>query len=158
MTQRILYIGGTGIISSACVARSLEKGFEVAVLNRGTSSATRPLPEGVESITADLNDWSQVSQALAGREFDAVCDFFAFTPDRVQRAIDEFGGRTGQYVFISSASAYQTPAKRLPITESTPLVNPHWEYSRNKAACEELLMRASRDQAFPVTIVRPSHT
>lgn len=158
MARSVLYIGGTGVISSACVARSLEKGFEVAVLNRGSSATVRPLPEGVESITADLNDWASVSAALAGREFDVVCDFFAFTPDRVQLAVDEFTGRTGQYVFISSASAYQTPAKRLPITESTPLVNPHWEYSRNKAACEELLRQHHRESGFPATIVRPSHT
>lgn len=158
MARTVLYIGGTGIISSACVARSLDKGFEVSVLNRGNSASKRPLPEGVHSVEADLNDWCSVTTALEGLEFDVVCDFFAFTPGRVQQAVDEFTGRTGQYVFISSASAYQTPARRLPITESTPLVNPHWQYSRNKIACEDLLVRLVRERDFPATIVRPSHT
>jgi nucleoside-diphosphate-sugar epimerase len=95
---------------------------------------------------------------VGSREFDVVADFLSFTPDQVQQQLDQFGGRTGQYVFISSASAYQTPPARLPVTESTPLRNPHWAYSRNKIACEDLLVRAYRDDALPMTIVRPSHT
>ena len=109
-------------------------------------------------LTADISDAAAVDAALRGREFDVVADMIAFTADHVQRDIDRFEGRTGQYVFISSASAYQKPVAHLPITESTPLRNPHWQYSRDKIACEELLTRAYRDRDFPVTVLRPSHT
>jgi len=109
-------------------------------------------------LTADITDAAAVDAALAGREFDVVADMIAFTPDQVQRDIDRFEGRTGQYVFISSASAYQKPVARLPITESTPLRNPYWQYSRDKIACEDLLTAAYRDRGFPVTVLRPSHT
>ena len=97
-------------------------------------------------------------EALGGREFDVVVDWLAFGTDHIQQDLDLFEGRTGQFVFISSASAYQTPPQRLPITESTPLRNPYWEYSRNKIACEDMLTAAYRERGFPVTIVRPSHT
>ena len=109
-------------------------------------------------LTADISDAAAVDAALRGREFDVVADMIACTADHVQRDIDRFEGRTGQYVFISSASAYQKPVAHLPITESTPLRNPHWQYSRDKIACEELLTRAYRDRDFPVTVLRPSHT
>lgn len=157
MTQRILFIGGTGIISSAASALAASRGFEVTTLNRGQSDL-RPAPEGIETLTADVRDPESVTDALANREFDVVADFLAFTPDHVQSQLDRFEGRTGQYVFISSASAYQTPPSRLPITESTPLRNPEWRYSRDKIACEDLLVAAYRDRGFPATIVRPSHT
>lgn len=154
---RVLFIGGTGIISSACVPEAVRAGHDVTVLNRGTTS-TRPLADGVRLITADAHDPVAVGAALAGLEFDVVADFVAFTPEHVQADIDLFTGRVGQYVFISSASAYQTPPAHLPITEATPLVNPYWGYSRDKIAGELLLGAACRDHGFPATIVRPSHT
>jgi nucleoside-diphosphate-sugar epimerase len=162
MTQRgsaqdILFIGGTGTISSACVARAVSRGANVTVLNRGQSSI-RPLPEGVEVLQADVHDSAAVDAALGSREFDAVAEFLAFTPDQVTADVRRFAGRTGQYVFISSASAYQTPPSRLPVTESTPLRNPFWQYSRDKIACEDLLVHEYREHGFPATIVRPSHT
>jgi len=153
----VLFIGGTGIISSACVARALTRGLDVTVLNRGSTSL-RPLPADVQVVQADAHDATGVRAALGDRQFDVVADFVAFTPEHVQTDIDVFAGRTGQYVFISSASAYQTPLGHLPITESTPLRNPEWEYSRNKIACEQLLTEAYREHGFPATIVRPSHT
>lgn len=155
--QRVLFIGGTGIISSACVARALEVGHEVTVVNRGATS-TRPLPDGVEVLNADVRDADAMRSALADRDLDVVAQFVAFTPDHVAADLELLRGRVGQYVFISSASAYQTPPGRLPITESTPLVNPHWRYSQDKIACEQLLVEAHRESGFPATIVRPSHT
>ncbi|WP_091230083.1 NAD-dependent epimerase/dehydratase family protein [Microbacterium sp. 3J1] len=152
----VLFIGGTGIISSAASALAARRGMEVTLLNRGRSR--RAPAEGVEVLTADISDAAAVDAALAGREFDVVADMIAFTPDQVQRDIDRFEGRAGQYVFISSASAYQKPVSRLPITESTPLRNPYWQYSRDKIACEDLLAAAYRDRGFPVTVLRPSHT
>jgi nucleoside-diphosphate-sugar epimerase len=155
-SAKVLFIGGTGIISSAASALAVSRGMEVTLLNRGSSR--RAQPEGAEVLTADIEDAGAVDAALGSREFDVVVDMIAFTPDQVQRDIDRFEGRTGQYVFISSASAYQKPVSRLPITESTPLRNPFWQYSRDKIACENLLNEAYRERAFPVTIVRPSHT
>ncbi len=154
---RILFIGGTGVISSACVPRAIEAGHALTVLNRG-GTTSRPLPDGVETITADIRDAAAVKAAIAGRAFDVVVNFVAYTPDHAQSDVDIFAGRAGQYVFISSASAYQKPPRRVPVTESTPLHNPFWQYSRDKIACEELLTAAYRELGFPVTIVRPSHT
>lgn len=154
---KTLYIGGTGIISSASVRRGLAAGHDVTVLNRGRATP-RPLPDGVESLVADIRDPGSVRDILGDRHFDVVVDFVAFAPDHVRTDVELFTGRTGQYVFISSASAYQTPPEHLPVTESTPLVNPYWPYSRDKIACEEVLQRAYREQGFPATIVRPSHT
>jgi nucleoside-diphosphate-sugar epimerase len=155
--QRILFIGGTGVISTACSRRAIEQGFDVTLLNRGTTTE-RPVPDEARVLHADVRDAATVREALAGNEFDVVIDFLAFTPDHVQTDLELFAGRTGQYVFISSASAYQTPPARLPVLESTPLRNPFWQYSRDKIACEDLLTTAYREQAFPVTVVRPSHT
>ncbi|WP_147039550.1 NAD-dependent epimerase/dehydratase family protein [Microbacterium aerolatum] len=152
----ILYLGGTGTISAACVRRSVERGHDVTVVNRG--SARRELPDAVTVVSADVHDAAALKDALGGREFDAVADFLSFSPTDVATGLRVFEGRTGQYVFISSASAYQKPPARLPITERTPLENPFWQYSRDKIACEELLLAASRDRGLPVTIVRPSHT
>lgn len=152
--MKALFIGGTGTISTSVVARAMEKGWEVTLLNRGN----RPLPEGAESLIGDIHDEEGVSRLLDGRYFDVVAEFVAFTPEDVQRDIRLFGGRCGQYIFISSASAYQKPVAGYPITESTPLANPYWAYSRNKAAAEETLMNAYGETGFPVTIVRPSHT
>jgi nucleoside-diphosphate-sugar epimerase len=157
MAPKVLFIGGTGTISSACSRLAVESGLELTILNRGSTSH-RPVPEGAEVVQADIRDPASVRSALGDRTFDVVADFVAFTPDQVRTDIDLFSGKTGQYVFISSASAYQTPPARLPITESTPLRNPEWEYSRNKIACEQLLVDAYRSSGFPATIVRPSHT
>jgi nucleoside-diphosphate-sugar epimerase len=131
--------------------------IELFVLNRG-QSAERPLPAGVRELRADVREPRSVTHALDGLDFDCVVDFVAFTPEHVQADIELFRGRTGQYVFISTASAYQKPPSRLPITESTPLRNPYWQYSRDKIACEDLLVAQYRESGFPATIVRPSHT
>ncbi|MEV8083004.1 NAD-dependent epimerase/dehydratase family protein [Pseudarthrobacter oxydans] len=154
--RNILFIGGTGVISAAAAERAVALGHRLTILNRGRS--TRPVPDGAEILTADVRDASAVRAVLAGREFDAVADFITFTADQAQASLDLFAGRTGQYVFISSASAYQKPPTRLPILESTPLKNPFWQYSRDKIACEELFYKAYREQDFPLTVVRPSHT
>jgi nucleoside-diphosphate-sugar epimerase len=154
---RALFIGGSGVISSACARLAAESGIKLSVLNRG-STQLRPLPPDVAVLRGDIRDPASVRAALGDREFDAVVDWVAFTPDHVRADIELFRGRTGQYVFISSASAYQTPPARLPVTESTPLRNPFWQYSRDKIACEDLLTTAYREQGFPATIVRPSHT
>lgn len=154
--MKLLFIGGTGIISSACSQLSLARGYELVLLNRGQSS--RPIPEGARQIQADIRDLAAAKQALADEHFDVVVNWVAFTPEHIETDLELFAGRTGQYVFISSASAYQTPPAHLPVTESTPLHNPFWEYSRQKIACEERLMRAYREDGFPMTVVRPSHT
>ena len=154
--MKALFIGGTGNISSACVELALARGIEVTLLNRGTSG--RPVPNGAQVVNGDIRDPQSVRAALGSRSFDVVAEFVAFTPEHIETDLDLFRGRTGQYIFISSASAYQTPPAILPVTESTVLDNPYWEYSRNKAACEERLVHAYREEKFPITIVRPSHT
>ena len=154
--MKLLFIGGTGIISSACSQLAAERGHDLYLLNRGQSS--RAVPEGAHVLHGDIRDPESAQQALGDHEFDAVVNWVAFTPEHVQSDIELFTNRTRQYVFISSASAYQKPVGHLPITESTPLHNPFWAYSRQKIACEERLIRAYREGGFPVTIVRPSHT
>ena len=154
---RVLFIGGSGVISSACSRVAVDSGVELFVLNRGRST-TRPLPPGVNMLRADIREPPAVRAEISDRDFDADVDWVAFTPEQVRTDIDLFRGRTGQYVFISSASAYQTPPARMPVTESTPLRNPFWPYSRDKIACEDLLVTAYREEGFPATIVRPSHT
>jgi len=154
---RVLFIGGTGVISAAAAKRAVAVGHRLTVLNRG-SNTLRPAAEGAEVLRADIRDTASVRAALGNRTFDVVVDFVAFTADHVAADIELFTGRTGQYVFISSASAYQKPPARLPILESTPLRNPFWQYSRDKIACEDLLVKAYREDGFPVTIIRPSHT
>jgi nucleoside-diphosphate-sugar epimerase len=155
--MRVLFIGGSGVISSACSALAVERGIDLTVLNRGLRT-DRPLPAAATVLRADIRDPAAVAAVLGGLEFDAVVNWVAYTPEHVQADLDLFRGRTGQYVFISSASAYQTPPSRLPVTESTPLRNPFWRYSQDKIACEDLLVAAYRDEGFPATIVRPSHT
>ena len=154
--MKVLFIGGTGIISSACSELALQRGIDLYLLNRGQSA--RPTPPGAKVLQADIRDPGSVRRALGSLNFDAVANWVAFTPEHVQTDLDLFRGRTGQYVFISSASAYQTPPNFMPVTESTPLHNPFWEYSRNKAICEGMLLDAYRKDGFPTTIVRPSHT
>lgn len=155
--RSILFIGGTGVISAAAAERAVALGHRLTILNRGRQTG-RPVPNGAEVLHADVRDASAVRDVLGGREFDAVADFIAFTPDQGRASMELFRGRTGQYVFISSASAYQKPPTRLPILESTPLKNPFWQYSRDKIACEDLLYEAYRSEDFPLTVVRPSHT
>jgi nucleoside-diphosphate-sugar epimerase len=154
---RVLFIGGTGVISSACSRVAVEHGIDLYVLNRGRST-DRPLPSGVTMLLGDVREPGSVRKEIKELRFDAVVDWVAFTPDHVRTDLELFSGRTGQYVFISSASAYQTPPARMPVTESTPLRNPFWAYSRGKIACEDLLVAAYQEQGFPATIVRPSHT
>ena len=152
--MKVLFIGGTGVISSACAQLAVARGFDLTVLNRGR----RPSVPGLRQWTADMGRPADV-QALLGREaWDAVVDFIAYTPADIEARLPLFRGRTAQYVFISSASAYQKPPLHFPITESTPLINPFWEYARNKLAGEERLLHALREEGFPVTIVRPSWT
>lgn len=155
--MNILFIGGTGTISSA-ITRQLAQRDDVklTLINRGTHADE--VPECVETIICDISDEADAVKKLEGRRFDCVCDFIAFTPDQVERDYRLFHGRVGQYIFISSASAYAKPAPNYIITEGTSLANPYWQYSRNKIACEEVLMRHYREEGFPVTIVRPSHT
>lgn len=142
--MKVLFIGGTGIISSACSDLAVSRGYELYLLNRGQS--LRPAPQGARMLQADIRRPETVRQALGELHFDAVVDWVAFTPDQVSLDIELFRGRTGQYIFISSASAYQTPPNFLPVTESTPLHNPYWQYSRDKATCEARLMQAYREQ------------
>ncbi len=155
--MKVLFIGGSGIISSACSALAVASGIDLYLLNRG-QTAIRPLPPAAHVIHADIRDAGAAAEALHGHTFDAVVDWIAFTPDHVAADLALFRDRVGQFVFISSASAYQKPPQKLPITEATPLDNPFWAYSRNKIACEDMLTAAHRDEGFPATIVRPSHT
>ena len=156
--MKILFIGGTGIISSACVELAVAGGHDLFVLNRSVS-AKYPLPDNVTLLKGDVHaDESHLSSLVADHHFDAVVDYIAFTPQDIQRDLRLFRARTEQFVFISSASAYQKPVENYLITEETPLENPFWEYSRNKIACENLLMKEYRENGFPVTIIRPSHT
>lgn len=156
--MKVLFIGGTGLISSASSELAIRNGIELHILNRGLSEK-HPLPMGANLIKADIRgDRKRISEILKSEKFDAVVDWIAFTPSDVEYDIGLFSGRTRQFVFISSASAYQKPSTSYLITESTPLSNPYWEYSRNKIACEERLMKEYRDNGFPVTIVRPSLT
>lgn len=154
--MKALFIGGTGTISSAISSSLVEQGWELYLINRGNRSER--IPAGVKLLKADINDEALVSSLIKDHNFDVVADFIAFIPSQVERDIRLFSGKTKQYIFISSASAYQKPLSDFRITESTPLANPYWEYSRNKIACEELLMAEYRNNGFPVTIVRPSHT
>jgi nucleoside-diphosphate-sugar epimerase len=154
--MKVLFIGGTGIIGSACSELALERGIELYLLNRGQS--TRPPAAGAMVLHGDIRQSDSVQAALGSLNFDTVVDWVAFTPEHVQNDMELFRGRTGQYIFISSASAYQTPPHFLPVTESTPLYNSFWQYSRDKAACEALLLEAYGREGFPVTVVRPSHT
>lgn len=155
--MKVLFIGGTGTISYNCSKLAIEKGFEVSLLNRGKSSLREPLIDA-ELIYADIREPDSVRLVLGDKRFDVVVEFLAFNPEHIEVDLDLFRGRTNQYIFISSASAYQTPPETLPVTEKTPLDNPVWQYSRDKAACEARLLQAYREEGFPVTIVRPSHT
>ncbi len=155
--MKALFIGGTGILSTAVSELLIEQGWELTLLNRGTRS-NHFNHVGVKHIICDIQDEEKASHLLEGLTFDVVADFIAFTPEQLERDYRLFEGKTKQFIFISSASAYQKPLSDYRITEGTPLSNPFWEYSRNKIACEDYLMKLYRDYGFPVTIIRPSHT
>ncbi len=155
--MKVLFIGGTGTISNSITRQLAEnKDYKLTILNRGNKNTD--IPPSVRQITGDINNEAEVTKLLASETFDVVGEFVAYTPEQVKRDIRIFGGRCGQYIFISSASAYQKPLSHYVITESTPLSNPYWQYSRDKIACEQVLMDAYRNQGFPITIIRPSHT
>ena len=153
--MKVLFIGGTGIISSAVSKLAVERGIELYHFNRGKSH--RKI-EGVKNITGNIRNVAETKEILKNYDFDVVVNWITFTPEQVQADIEIFRGITRQYIFISSASAYEKPISKLPITEETPLINPFWQYSRDKAECERILMEAYQNENFPVTIVRPSHT
>lgn len=156
--MKLLFIGGTGIISSACADLAATSGHELFLVNRSVSKKL-PAPQGATVLQADVYaEEARLTSLLDGERFDAVVDYMAFTANDIERDLRLFRGRTDQFVFISSASAYQKPVRNYRITEETPLENPYWQYSRNKIACEGRLMRAYHEEGFPVTIVRPSHT
>ncbi len=152
--MKILFIGGTGIISTACTQLALDRGHRLTLLNRSRRGSF----PAAEQLTADINDPAACAQVMADRHWDAVVDFITLKPADLVKRIALLRGKTGQYFFISSASAYQKPVRAFPISESTPLANPHWQYSRDKIACEELLLKALRDEGFPCVIIRPSLT
>lgn len=155
--MNVLFIGGTGIISTAITKRLAEMdGVKLFLVNRGNRSSV--IPENVTVINADINDEDFVREQIKDLSFDAVCDFIAFVPEHLERDFRLFKGKTKQFMYISSASAYQKPLSNYRITEGTPLANPYWEYSRNKIACEDFLMKMYRENGFPITIIRPSHT
>lgn len=154
--MKILFIGGTGTISSAITQQLATTEHELWLLNRGNRKSE--VPGNVKQIIADINDEEEVLRQLGDMRFDAVCDFIGFVPAQVERDFRLFAGRTRQYLYISSASAYNKPARSYVINEGTTLANPHWQYSRDKIACEELLLKHYREDGFPVTIIRPSHT
>jgi len=154
--MKILFIGGTGTISTAISKKLVEQGEELYLINRG--SRNKIFGGRVHEFKIDINDEEAVSKKLAGLKFDAVCDFIGFVPQQLERDYRLFKGKTKQFLYISSASAYNKPCRDYRITEGTSLANPYWEYSRNKIACEELLLKYYREEGFPVTIIRPSHT
>jgi nucleoside-diphosphate-sugar epimerase len=153
--MKVLFIGGTGLISGACTSLAVERGIDLFLLNRGSAPDRA---RGATTLVADLHDEPASATVLAGHRFDVVVDWMAFTPDDIERDLRLFRDRTDQFVFISSASAYQKPLSDWRIREDTPLANPYWDYSRNKIACEERLMKAFRDDGFPIVIVRPTFT
>ncbi len=154
--MKVLFIGGTGLISQAASQLAAERGIELFLLNRGNNSMF--IPDGVNKITGDIRKPNDIRDILHKYHFDTVVDWIAFTPQHIQTDIQLFREITDQYVFISSASIYQKPLSHYLVTESTPTANPYWQYSRDKIACEELLNRQHRETGFPVTIVRPSFT
>jgi len=155
--MKVLFIGGTGNISSACSELAISKGIELFHLNRGISAGIRNI-HGMKTIISDIRNFEETQKALQGYNFDVVVDFIAYLPEHIQNDIKLFTGKISQFIFISSASVYQTPPSKLPVTEETPLENPYWDYARNKIACEDRLKEAYLTNGFPYTIVRPSHT
>lgn len=153
--MKVLFIGGTGLISTAVTDLCVKKGIDLSLFNRGNKNQN--LPEGVKTIIGDINNEEEAKELLKDKDFDVVVNWIAFVPEQLERDYRIFKGITKQYIFISSASAYQKPVQDYPITEETPLENPYWEYSRNKQACEEYIM-GKHSKEFNVTVIRPSHT
>jgi len=153
--MKVLFIGGTGFISTAVSQLAVERGIELYHLNRGLRRSQMP---GVKSLVADAHRPEEVRAALGDIHFDVIVDWIAYKPEDIERDLELFKDQVGQFIFISSASAYQSPPAHYIITEETPLENPYWQYSRDKIACEQRLKRAYEDEGFPVTIVRPSLT
>jgi nucleoside-diphosphate-sugar epimerase len=156
MSTKVLFIGGTGLISAACTDLAAKQGIELYLLNRGKS--TYVAPKGVQELRGDIYDPESVKSAIGARRFDCIVDWIAYDAEHLKNRIDLFKGRTSQFIFISSASVYRKPPGLVPVTESTFAANSYWPYSRNKIACEELLINEFRASGFPATIVRPSHT
>ena len=156
MKRKALFIGGTGTISTAISNQIVNENWELYVINRGNKNDE--IPAEVHQITADINDEADIAGKLEGMTFDSVCDFIGFVPEQLERDYRLFAGKTKQFMYISSASAYHKPVRDYRITEATTLANPYWQYSQNKIACEEYLMEKYRTEGFPVTIIRPSHT
>ncbi len=154
--MKILFIGGTGNISTYCVEQAVNDGHQVYVVNRGKRNTK--LPPQVTTLTCDIRNEQEAAAILEGIYFDVVADFVAFVREHIEEDLRLFSGKCGQFIFISTATVYNKPPTSFPVTESTPLKNPYWKYSRDKIVCEELLMNAYREQGFPVTILRPSHT
>jgi len=155
--MKVLFIGGTGNLSSACSELAISKGIELYHLNRGLSASIRNI-QGMKTIISDIRNFEETQKALQDYNFDVVVDFIAYLPEHIQNDIRLFTGKISQFIFISSASVYQTPPLKLPVTEDTPLDNPYWDYAKNKIACEESLEEAYQKNGFPYTIIRPSHT
>lgn len=155
--MKALFIGGTGTISMAITELLLQKGWEVYLINRGNRNSDKRL-KGAHFIKTDINDEQTAAKKLEKLEFDVACDFIGFVPSQLERDYRLLKGKVKQFMYISSASAYQKPCSNFVISEKTPLANPYWEYSRNKIACEDYLMKLYREESFPVTIIRPSHT
>ena len=156
--MKVLFIGGTGVISSACTNLAVQKGIELYHLNRGGALKTRPVPDDVKQLTADVRNRQEVQDVIGGLEFDAVVDWISFVPSHIENNLAFLKGKVKQYVFISSASAYQTPPQSIPVAEDTPLDNPCWQYSRDKIDCEEFLKHNAAGAGMDYTMVRPSHT
>ncbi len=154
--MKVLFIGGTGTISSAITQQLSQTNCDLYLLNRGNRSSI--LSSNITVLQTDITDERKVEELLNGHSFDVVCDFIGFLPEHVERDYRLFRNRTKQYMYISSASAYQKPLSDYRITEGTTLANPYWQYSRDKIACEDFLMKKYREEGFPVTIIRPSHT
>ncbi len=155
--MKILFIGGTGTISTAISKELIARGEKLYILNRGNRNSVLG-DSGVTYLTGDVNDEKSIEKLIKNEMFDVVADFIAFLPEQVERDYRLFRNCTKQFIFISSASAYQKPLSHFVIDEGTPLSNPFWEYSRNKISCEDVLVRHYREDGFPITIVRPSHT
>ena len=156
--MKILFIGGTGTISTAISKKLLAEGHDLYLVNRGNRNDVLGEYDNLHSIVCDVNDEKALAEAIGDMHFDSVCDFIGFVVEQLERDYRVFKGKTDQFMYISSASAYSKPVQNPYITEGTSLVNPYWEYSRNKIACEDFLMNKYRTEGFPVTIIRPSHT
>ncbi len=156
--MKVLFIGGSGVISSACTDLAINRGIELYHLNRGQSYQFRPALEKVKQLIADIRNKEEVKETLKKLSFDAVVDWISYTPEQIESNLSILSGKAKQYIFISSASGYQTPPAKLPVTEKTPLNNPFWQYSRNKIACEDYIIHNSIRYNIIYTIIRPSHT